>query len=140
MDFTNKLEEIETTLEDTSLPESNTQMISQDKEIMTVAQISPAASITMSWSMVEKEIMNTINRSAISSDYPPYNSSLKNIQLLKDIGKIDSDTLNSLNELRILRNKAAHGHLSNENLTFQDAMTYYSLSLKVITILEKIND
>ncbi|KAA0956083.1 DUF4145 domain-containing protein [Planococcus sp. ANT_H30] len=139
MDFTNKLEEIETSLEDTQLPENNSQLNNKDKEIMTIAQISPAASITMSWSMVEKEIMNTIKRIAISPDYPAYKSPLKNIQLLKDNGKIDLDTLNSLNELRDLRNKAAHGHLSNDSLTYLEAMKYHNLSKRVIIILKDIN-
>lgn len=76
MDFNNKLEEIETTLEEKQLPEGNYQVNNKDKEIITVAKISPPASITMSWSMVEKEIMNTVKRTAVSPDYPPYNSQI----------------------------------------------------------------
>lgn len=139
MDFTNKLEEIETTLEDKQLPEANFQLNNKDKEITTVAEVSPAASITMSWSMVEKEIMNTVKRTAVSPDYPPYNSPFKNIQLLKDTGTIDLDTLNSLHELRELRNKAVHPHISDENLTYLEAIKYYDLSKKVIRILKSIN-
>lgn len=139
MDFTNKLEEIETSLEESQLAESISPINSKDKEIIAVAQISPAASITMSWSMVEEEIMNTIKRIAISPDYPPYNSPLKNIQLLKDTGTIDLDTLNSLNELRELRNKAAHGHLSTEGITYMEAIKYHNLSKRVIMILKSIN-
>jgi hypothetical protein len=139
MDFNNKLEEIETTLENKQLPENNNQFNNKDKEIITVAQISPAASITMSWSMVEKEIMNTVKRIAVSPDYPPYNSPLKNIQLLKDAGTIDLDTLKSLNELREIRNKAVHGHLSDVNVTYLEAIKYYDLSKKVTRILRNIN-
>lgn len=55
MDFNNKLEEIETTLEDKQLPENYNQVNNIDKEILTVAKISPAASVTMSWSMVKRK-------------------------------------------------------------------------------------
>lgn len=139
MNFTNKLDEIETTLEDTQLPEANHQVVNnKDKEIVSVAHISPAASITMSWSMVEKEIMSTVKRTAVSANYPPYNSPLKNMQLLKDTGFIDLDTFNSLNKLRDLRNKAAHGHISDESLTYIEAIKYNDLSKKVIRILSNI--
>ena len=139
MDFTNKLEEIEVTLEDKQLPEVNNQFNNTDSEIKTVAEISPAASITMSWSMVEKEIMSTVKRIAISPDYPPYNSPLKNINLLKESGTIDLDTLNSLNELRELRNKAVHGHMSVEKITYLEAIKFYDLSKKITRILRDIS-
>lgn len=83
--------------------------------------------------------MNTVKRTAVSPDYPPYNSPLKNIKLLKDTGTIDLDTFNPLNELRELRNKAVHGYLLDENISYLEAIKYYDLTKKVTRILRNIN-
>lgn len=140
MDFAQKLEEIETNLEtneslDVSLQSSE---IKIDKEINTVAQISPSASIVMAWTMVEQEILSSIQRLAISPDYPLYNSPLKNINLLKDAGLLDSETQRSLHELRTLRNKAVHGQISDVNITYHEAIKYYELSIIVTNILKNL--
>jgi hypothetical protein len=141
MDFAQKLEEMEANLETKEIPNNYPQSsnIKRDKEIITVARISPAASITMAWSMVEQEIMSTIKRLSISPDYPLYNSPLKNINLLKDAGLIDFETEKTLNELRSIRNKAVHGHISDANITYLEAIQYYELSIKVTKLLKNLN-
>ncbi|MFC7319846.1 hypothetical protein [Halobacillus campisalis] len=83
--------------------------------------------------------MNTVKRTYFSPEYPPYNSSLKNIILLNDTGTIDLDTLNSLKELRELRNnKVVHGQIPDENITYSEAIKYYDLSKKVTRVLKNI--
>lgn len=141
MDFAQKLEEIETSLETKVTAGTNMQSpnAKREQEVITVAQISPAASITMAWSMVEQEIMSTIKRLAISPDYPLYNSPLKNINLLRESGLIDLETENTLNELRSIRNKAVHGHISDANITYHEAIKYYELSKKVTKMLIDLN-
>lgn len=136
MEFAQTLEKLETSLE-TKVPPSNLQS-PRDNEIASVAQISPAASIILAWSMVEQELMSTIKRLAISPDYPPYNSPLKNIGLLKDAGLIDSETEKTLGELRDIRNKAVHGHISDAHISYFDAMKYYDLSKRVTELLRNL--
>lgn len=140
MDFSKKLDELETNLELKELPSDYSQPANDkmEKDITTVARISPAASITMAWSLVEQELMDTIKRLAISPDYPPHNSALKNINLLKNIGLLDSEAENTLTELRILRNQAAHNQVSNEKITYLDAIKYYELSITVIKLLKNL--
>jgi hypothetical protein len=140
MDFAQQLEEIETSLEtnESTSDISHTPDLKIDKEINTVAQISPSASITMTWAKVEQEILSTIKRLSISPDYPFYNSPLKNINLLRDAGLIDDETEKSLNELRTIRNKAVHGHITDTDITYQEAIKYYELSIKVIKILKNL--
>jgi len=137
MDFSEKLEEIQSTLDDKGVPAVQGHN-GKEQEIKTIAEVSPAAAITMSWSTIEQEILATIKRLRISPDYPMYNSPLKNINLLKDANLIDLGTEKTLNELRILRNKAVHPHPSNENITYMEAMKYYDLSRKIIRLLRNI--
>jgi uncharacterized protein YutE (UPF0331/DUF86 family) len=141
VNFGEKLDELNSSLESKNIPENNMQNAnSNEDEIITLAQISPAASITMAWSMIEQEILRTIKRLRISPDHPLDNSPFKNINLLKTEGLIDLETENTLNELRNLRNKAVHGHPSNENISQIEAIKYYKLSKKVISILKTIRN
>jgi uncharacterized protein YutE (UPF0331/DUF86 family) len=139
MDFEQKLNEIESSLEDKqhtfNLDEETNK---QEEQIKQVAEVSPNASITMAWSMVEKEIQSTIQRLAISSDYHLNNSAFKNIALLKQEEILDPETFNTLNELRYLRNRVTHNQLPQSKITYLDAIKYYELALKVVMILKNI--
>ena len=140
VDFANQLDELDSNL-DVSSNNNGSQLSPQsrkEKEIMTVAQISPAAAITMSWTMLEQEILNTVKRLAISPDYPLNNSPLKNIQILSSAKLISPDTEKTLIELRRMRNESAHVHNVNESLTSLDAIKYFELSTKVTKILRKL--
>jgi uncharacterized protein YutE (UPF0331/DUF86 family) len=110
----------------------------QEEQIKQVAEISPSASITISWSMVEQEIQSTVQRLAISADYPLHNSALKNIAILKEERILDPETQTTLNELRNLRNKVVHSHFSDNKISYLDAIKYYELALKVVRILKNI--
>lgn len=140
MDFERKLNEIESSLEDNKeqLVKENQESNKQEEQIKQIAEISPSASITMSWSMLEQEIQSTIQRLAISPDFPLNNSALKNINLLKQEKILDSQTLGTLNELRNLRNIAVHDHLSDNKISYLDAIKYYELSLKIVRILKDL--
>lgn len=142
MDFSQELESIETKIEEKELIDGGISTLHKNEnkknEILTVAQISPAASITMAWSMVEQEITSAINRLAISPDYLPYNSPIKNINLLVATDLIDNETRNILDELRKIRNKAVHYNPSNDSLTYFEAEKYYELTIKAINILKSL--
>lgn len=93
------------------------------EEVEQVAAISPQASIPLSWSMVESEITNLINRSSISPDYPPHNSTLKNLELLKENNLIENDSFELINSLRRFRNETIHAH-GKIRLSTNDAIEY----------------
>lgn len=138
MDFGKKLTEIEKTLEEKKTITDITENRDEWHAIREVAEISPNAAITMAWNMVEKEIKSTIMRLAISPDYPPYNSTLKNIIKLKENGLIDQETENSLNEMRILRNRSVHSNETHIKLTYSEAIRYFEIAKKVISVLKSI--
>lgn len=108
------------------------------EEIEQVASISPQASIPLSWSMVESEITNLINRSSISLDYPPHNSILKNLELLKENNLIEDETFGLINSLRRLRNETIHSH-GKILLSTNDAIEYAILSETLSKKLKELN-
>lgn len=134
IDFGKELIKLEKTLEKQSeqLEQTN------ENEILSLAEIHPSAAILVAWTMVEKEIADTVNRLAISPDYPPYNSALKNINLLKENKYIDTATYELINEFRQLRNKVSHAHGDGEQITYLEAVKYYELSIKIIKRLREI--
>jgi uncharacterized protein YutE (UPF0331/DUF86 family) len=146
MDFGQELSKLEKTLEkqsnykehvDNSKDTVGTKK-DNESDILAIAEIHPSAAITVAWTMLEKEIVNTINRLAISPDYPPYNSALKNIKLLKESKYIDTATFEIINEFRQLRNNVSHAHDGRELITYLEAVKYYELAKKIMKNLTEI--
>ena len=106
-------------------------MLPLDNQMELISQINPAAGIALAWSNVEREIQATIMRLALSPDYPGYNSSMRNIQLLRDNNIINSSFAESLEMMRQLRNRAVH-ELSDSGLSINEAETYNFLAKKAI--------
>lgn len=146
MDFGKELSKLEKTFERQNEPNEHVDepnnMVGDKKEteseILSIAEIHPSAAITVSWTMVEKEIVNAINRLAISPDYPHYNSVLKNINLLKENKYIDIATYELITEFRCLRNKVSHAHNDGEQITYLEAVKYYELANKITKRLREI--
>ncbi|MGE7121822.1 DUF4145 domain-containing protein [Peribacillus sp. NPDC046944] len=134
MDFEQKLDQLESNLEDKGLTENIDYPVNKrDKEITTIAQISPTASITMAWSMIEQEINSTMDKLGEGSSNPTHN-----IRYLKENNLIGLDTEQALHELRVLRNNAVHGKVSDESVSYFEAIKYYELAIKVTMILKNI--
>jgi hypothetical protein len=139
MDFEQKIEELESKIEESEISDVETvEVDNQLQKIKTVAEVSPNAAVTMAWSQVEQELKSTIMRLSISPDYPPYNSFRKNLILLKEHELINHSTENTILELMKLRNTAVHAHPNEKGISFLDAIKYYELSTKVISILKNI--
>ncbi|MCK5706220.1 MAG: hypothetical protein KAI43_01110 [Candidatus Aureabacteria bacterium] len=112
---------------------------SREEEIEQVALISPQAAIPLAWTMVEYSILKAVMRLAISPDYPPRNSSLKNLELLRKYASLDNDTSHVLNKMRMMRNEAAHGKYENGSISTNEALEYASLARKMVFRLNKIS-
>lgn len=142
IDFEKKLEKIDQQISMKSklkVEEEPTKLNNVYEEIETIANISPNAAIVMAWNLVEKEIQEAIMRLAISPDYPLHNSPLKNLRLLKENNLIDTETEKATNELRMLRNKAAHVTKDEEKITTVEALKYYNIAQKVVIILKSLS-
>lgn len=129
LDFGNELDSIESKVPELA---SITLDVNIEKEVEEVATISPMAAIPLAWSHVEAELSNAIKRLAISADYPAYNSSLKNIELLKEHKFIRTQDYNLLNELRKLRNNVAHNKVDPESVTVEKTLDYTKLAFGLI--------
>ena len=108
------------------------------EEVEQVANISPLAAIPLAWSQVESEVTDLINRLAISSDYPPHNSFLRNIELLRQENYLDRETFATLASMRKLRNEVAHVSQSKITVTVNEAIEYGKLAEAVSEKLKGI--
>jgi hypothetical protein len=110
-----------------------------DEKIKEIARISPSASISLAWSEVEKEIREAINRTAISPDYPPHNSIVKNLDLLLQNELIKPSTYHLLGELRSIRNKVVHTHPEIVNLDAVAAIDFGNMAKIARRALKQID-
>jgi len=102
-----------------------------------IAQINPRASVALSWIYVEQELHSTVMRLAISPDPPSANSSIKNIQLLKDNGALSGSIFEYIHDLRKLRNDAIH-NVAEPGISYLHADQYAELAEFVIDQLKTI--
>jgi hypothetical protein len=66
------------------------ELLQSFRESETVIEVSPAA-IASLWSVIERQLSSAVMRLAISSYYPPVNSTLQNIPLLRNGEWIDAE-------------------------------------------------
>lgn len=139
MNFGKELSKLEQSFNNepkTSEPKPELKMsYEKENEVKSVAEISPNSAMLIVWSMVEQEIAMAVNRLAISPDYPPHNSPLMNIVLLRDNGLIDSQTYETIEDIRQIRNKVAH---TTERVPYFDAIKYYEIAVRLIAKLQQI--
>jgi hypothetical protein len=109
-------------------------------DAMRLADDFPEPAVGLAWTAIENELLQAVMRLAISPDYPPYNSPLKNIELLQETGYIDSQTKRLLDRMRNLRNAAVHpvGRHSFQ-VNSADAREFVSLTHSVVAKLKAIS-
>ena len=103
-----------------------------EEEIEAVAAISPAAAIPLAWSAVEAELMSAVQLLAVSPDYPPYNSAVQNLRLLREYAALDEDTYVVLDRMRQLRNRAVHGRMPPDTVSSHEAAEFGRFAQNVI--------
>lgn len=138
IDFNKRLDEIDSKIETENNKEPKKELKQNNNEleqIETIAEISPNSAILLAWSIVEKELQSIVMRLEISSDYPR-NSPMKNINTLREMKLIDNQTVDGLNELRRIRNNAAHAQLNMRTISSDEALRYYEIVLKITSILK----
>src|SRR5258705_9206930 len=99
----------------------------------------PEPAVAVAGGGVEHELMRSVLRLAISPDYPPYNSALKNIGILADYGAIDSATVDLLNRMRHLRNLAVHRSAGGGPISADEAREFIALAKGIVDRLKQLN-
>ncbi len=108
------------------------------EEAARMVEDSPELAIAVAWQALEAELMAAIMRLAASPDYPPYNSALKNAQLLKEQNTIDARTFELLNSMRMLRNAVVHG-AHKSSITSDEAAEFVALARGVVEKLQTLH-
>ena len=108
-------------------------------DAMRLASESQGPAIILAWTAVEQELMQAVMRLAISPDYPPYNSAVKNIQLLHEQGYFDADSRGLLERMRRLRNAAAHPSRGITEISANDARKFVALTEAITDKIKSLN-
>ena len=108
-------------------------------DAMRLASEFQKSAVILAWTSVEQELMQAVMRLAISPDYPPYNASVKNIQLLHKEGYIDTDSRDLLDRMRRLRNAAAHPWRGITEISTEDARKFIALTEAITDRLKSLN-
>jgi hypothetical protein len=106
------------------------------EEATPLAHDFPEPAVALGWQAVEDELMSAVKRLAISADYPPYNSALKNARLLREQNAIDENTFDLLNRMRNLRNMAVHRGQGPTRITVDEALEFLALARGVVQKLQ----
>lgn len=104
-----------------------------------LAEDFPEPAVALAWAAVEEELMSAVMRLAISPDYPPHNSALRNARLLLDQRAIDENTLDILNRMRNLRNVAVHGGAGPTGVSPDEAREFIALARGVVEKLRRLH-
>ena len=98
----------------------------------------PEPAVGVAWLAVEHELSQAVGRLAISADYPPYNSAMRNIILLHECGYIDQETRGVLDRMRRLRNAAVHAIREHDEITAEQAREFVALAEAVARSIKEI--
>jgi hypothetical protein len=107
------------------------------EEASRLAKDFPEPAVALGWQAVEDELMSAVMRLAISPNFPPHNSAMKNAELLKDQNAIDQRTLELLNRMRNLRNMAVHG-AGTRGITTDEAIEFLAIARGVVEKLRQV--
>ena len=99
----------------------------------------PEPAVGVAWLAVEHELMQAVMRLAISADYPPYNSPIKNISLLHEHGYLDKDIRKVLDHMQRLRNAAVHTSHRTTRISANQAKEYVVLAEAVTDRLKDVS-
>lgn len=98
----------------------------------------PGPAVALAWTAVEYELMQAVMRLSISADYPPYNSPLKNVALLHEVGNLDGETRKLIDRMRNLRNAAVHPSTERVSISPDEAGEFIALTIAVTRKLKSL--
>ncbi len=111
---------------------------SKDEEIKFLAVTAPTGAVVVVWSQLEQEIISAAHR--LELDVPFGLTITGYIEQLLRYGYIDKQTATILNDMRRLRNKAAHRSTSEEEITSTEALEYVQLAQRMIQLLSSLQN
>jgi len=145
LDFGKEIAKLESAAEEVTAPlqkdakQLPSKIPSEDiLKIEEISALSPKSGIILAWNLAEKEVQSAVIRLAISADYPPHNSAMRNVELLKEQGLITDSVFNLLNGLSRLRNDVIHDNFSELTLSTAHALDYLRIVQKLVLMIREL--
>ena len=135
--------EFQAALDSSSILDKTENKVSDDKldsiipELLSIAMISPKATIPHAWSILEKEMINCLESHQGWKDDRMGFRIDKHIDVLMEEGLISLENREALHELRSLRNKVSHNYDETEIITFHTARKYAIKCAYFIEVMKK---
>ncbi|MES1928367.1 hypothetical protein SADO_03890 [Salinisphaera dokdonensis CL-ES53] len=117
--------------------ESEQVFSSLEDQIFEAVEDAPAASVLLAWSYVEASLTAAISRLEFGAEAPS-GSPLQNIKILESTGELSPQQLELLHDLRILRNKLAHGGSSTKRIRTEQAYDYATTAVEISRFLDSL--
>jgi len=143
-DFGTRLEKVEADV--ASAPELALAPVPQlaagtEEHFREIAKLSPLAAIVEAWIPVEKELFRLLEKTQLVAQSAPSawtsQSPVALIKRLQQAEIIDLRTSTVINDLRRLRNAAAHGQ-GRETVTYDEAIRYKQMADNVVAALRHV--
>ena len=109
-----------------------------DREVGSVATVSPDASIPLAWGPVEQRIKRAAERLGANSNDADLDSTVDKLRFLESKSRLSDEQARLLHKMRQLRNRAAHSELSTAEVDAAAAQAYGRVAKALGGVLDKI--
>lgn len=131
--FTKELTEAELDAKKIKAPKitSTPKTLNQKEQLLRIADISPRAAIVEAWALIE---MASIKKGLTSGATIQRTNPKIIVEYLKDTGKFSSESLDLIERLRLIRNRASH--MPDFAITQNEAERYLELAAQAASVIE----
>ena len=109
-----------------------------DREVGRVAKVSPGAALPLAWGPLELRIERAVARVGRNSDDVDLDSTVDRLRFLESKSSLSDEQARLLHRMRQLRNRAAHGELSTDEVDAAAAQAYGRVAKVLVGVLDKV--
>ena len=109
-----------------------------DREVRRVAKVSPGAALPLAWGPLELRIERAVTRVAGNSDDADLDSTVDRLRFLESKSSLSDEQARLFHRMRQLRNRAAHGELSSDEVDAAAARAYGRVAKALVGVLDKV--
>lgn len=118
--------------------ESDQVFSSLEEQIFESVENAPAAAILLAWSYIETSLYSATSRLKLDAEAPTA-SPIQNIQALEKTGKLSPQQIDLLHEMRVLRNRLAHGVSRELVIHEEQALDYANTAVELARFLDRLD-
>jgi hypothetical protein len=122
-----------------SIPTGQTSYISLEDQILGIVEQAPSAAILLAWASIETAMSSAVSRMAISPDSPLSRSAYHDLVQLKDWAGLPEEVFQTIDEMRMLRNKVAHDEKQRFQISKDGALTYVETAIRIVKLLNGLS-